>query len=105
MSANTIGFSFIMLGMFLIIGKILRVHIKWLRDLILPSSIIAGFIAIFVGPEVLGRLTQAWLEQDAVFYYGFLSSSVLEVWNTLPGRKWLWDKPFRGNSMYWVFLS
>lgn len=76
-----IGLSFIVLGLFLLIGKWLRVQFKWLRDLYLPSSIIAGFVALLVGPEVLGQLMQ----NDTFLSNGLIPENVLAVWDTLPG--------------------
>ncbi|MBM7539858.1 sodium/glutamate symporter [Amphibacillus cookii] len=84
MSANMIGFSFVLIGVFLIIAKVVRLHTKWLRDLFLPSSIIAGFIALIVGPEVLGRVTSQFFNETSFFYHGLIPEFVLEVWGTLP---------------------
>lgn len=85
MSPEMIGFSFIVLGFFLIIGRILRLKIKRLRDLFLPSSIIAGFIALLVGPEGLGRMLRLTLGEETFLREGVLTSEIVEVWSTLPG--------------------
>ncbi|GAA0474868.1 sodium/glutamate symporter [Alkalibacterium indicireducens] len=85
MTPNMVGFSFLMIGVFLIIGKVVRLHTKWLRNLFLPSSIIAGFIALFLGPDVLGRLTSQFLEQGSIFYNGLIPDFILDVWRPLPG--------------------
>jgi len=85
MSANMIGFSFLMIGVFLIIGKVVRLHTKALRDLFLPSSIIAGFIALILGPGVVGRITPLLLEESSMFYNGLIPTFILDVWKTLPG--------------------
>lgn len=85
MTANGIGFSFLMIGVFLIIGKVIRLRIKVLRNLFLPSSIIGGFIALFLGPDALGRITATFLEEGSLFYNGLLPEFVLDVWSTLPG--------------------
>lgn len=85
MSANVIGFSFILLGLFLIIGKLLRGKISLLRKLFLPSSIIAGFVALFLGPEVFGRVMNRFIGEDSFFHNGIIPEHILEVWSTLPG--------------------
>ncbi|TVP91724.1 sodium/glutamate symporter [Alkalibacterium sp.] len=85
MSPNMVGFSFIMIGVFLIIGKVVRLHTKWLRNLFLPSSIIAGFIALFLGPDALGRLTSQFLAEGSLFYNGLIPEFILDVWRPLPG--------------------
>lgn len=85
MSVNMVGFSFIMIGIFLILGKILRFHTKWLRTLFLPSSIIGGFLALLLGPDVLGRLTSRVFDESSVLYNGVIPEFVLDIWSTLPG--------------------
>ena len=78
MTASTIGFSLLILGVLLAIGKWLRVKIKLFQDLFLPSSIIAGFIGLILGPEVLGKLN--FIEGAGLF-----TENILEVWGNLPG--------------------
>lgn len=85
MSPNMVGFSFIIIGFFLILGKVARLHAKWLRNLFLPSSIIGGFIALLLGPDALGRVTPLFLEEGSYFYNGLIPEFVLEVWRPLPG--------------------
>lgn len=85
MSPDMIGFSFIMIGIFLIVGKVIRTRMKWLQNLFLPSSIIAGFLALLVGPDALGRITSQFLEEGSFFYNGLLPEFILEVWGSLPG--------------------
>ncbi|PXW88292.1 ESS family glutamate:Na+ symporter [Streptohalobacillus salinus] len=85
MSANVIGFSFVLIGIFLILGKVVRLHSKWLRDLFLPSSIIAGFIALLLGPDVLGRLAEMLVPDVSFLAGGLIPDDILSVWSTLPG--------------------
>lgn len=85
MTANMIGFSFILLGIFLIIGKILRMNSSLLQKLFLPSSIIAGFVALLVGPEVLGRVLAPFTSEQSLFYEGIIPLEALDAWSKLPG--------------------
>lgn len=85
MTPNMVGFAFVILGVFLLIGKYARLHTKWLRNLFLPSSIIGGFIALLVGPQVLGRLTSMFLDESSIFYEGLIPEFILEVWSPLSG--------------------
>ncbi|QKS70012.1 sodium:glutamate symporter [Paenalkalicoccus suaedae] len=85
MTANEIGFSFIIIGLFLIIGKWIRVFSPFLQKLFLPSSIIAGVIALLVGPEVLGRIIGAVVSPDHALADGLFPSFMFDVWATLPG--------------------
>ena len=61
--------SFCFLSIFLLIGKALRANIRLLQRLFLPSAIIAGFIALAMGPYGL-ELIPDW---------------VLKNWQPLPG--------------------
>ena len=62
-------FSICILAVFLLLGKLLRANIKILQKLFLPSAIIAGFLALGLGP------------------YGakLIPSHVLSYWSPLPG--------------------
>lgn len=84
-SAESIGMGFVLLGLFLLIGKLLRVNAKWLRDLYLPSSIIGGFIALAIGPEVLGNISELIAGEAHVLANGLIPSFALNVWGELPG--------------------
>ncbi len=62
-------FSICVLSVFLLVGKLMRTKIKLLQKLFLPSSIIAGFVALAMGP------------------YGFkvIPLWILENWKPIPG--------------------
>lgn len=85
MTPNKIGFSFLIIGVFLLAGKFIRTRTKWLQDLFLPSSIIGGFLALGLGPDVLGRLTSRFLDETSFFYNGLIPEFMLEVWRPLSG--------------------
>ncbi|MDD9208237.1 sodium/glutamate symporter [Georgenia sp. 10Sc9-8] len=84
MSADTVGFALLLLGVVLLVGKVIRIKARWTQHLFLPSSIIAGFLALLLGPEVLGALaTTAGV--DGLAAGGVFSEEILEVWSILPG--------------------
>lgn len=72
-------FSICILSLFLLIGKLLRVKLKILQKLFLPSSIIAGFVALLVGPYVLG----GFLEKQ--FNFTIIPDWMFNQWATFPG--------------------
>ena len=84
MTAAQVGFAFIVLGVFLLLGKVIRVKTRWVQKLFLPSSIVAGFIMLILGPEVLGAITGA-MGFDGLTEAGIFTATMLEVWGTLPG--------------------
>ncbi|SDI22754.1 glutamate:Na+ symporter, ESS family [Alteribacillus persepolensis] len=84
MSAEMVGLSLIVIGILLVIGKWLRIQIPIFQKLYLPTSIIAGFIALLLGPEVLGRVIGTAAGDD-VMTFGLFLEEIYAVWETLPG--------------------
>lgn len=79
MTANVVGFALLILGLALLIGKIIRVKAKWVQALFLPSSIVAGFLLLMLGPQVLGKFDGPWGE------YGLFTEGIVTTWSKLPG--------------------
>jgi ESS family glutamate:Na+ symporter len=80
MSAELVGFSFIIIGILLLIGKWIRVFTPFLQNFFIPSSMIAGIIALLLGPEVLGAFGINIFDEGGLF-----PEAMLEVWASLPG--------------------
>jgi glutamate:Na+ symporter, ESS family len=74
--AQTVGLALAILGVTFAVGWLVRSRTGFLRALFIPSSIVAGFLVLLLGPQVLGRLTRT---------NGLFPSEVLEVWRVLPG--------------------
>jgi glutamate:Na+ symporter, ESS family len=51
------GLSFVFLGMALICGMLLRRLVPWLAAVYIPASVLAGFLILLAGPQVLGKAT------------------------------------------------
>lgn len=84
MSADTVGFAFVVLGIVLLMGKIMRVNVRWTQSLFLPSSILAGFIGLILGPDIFGELMK-WVGIDQFASAGIFTDGILDVWSSLPG--------------------
>ncbi|WP_456276675.1 sodium/glutamate symporter [Bacillus sp. AK128] len=84
MSAEMVGFSILLVGILLLIGKWIRVSVPLFQKYFLPSSIIAGFIALFLGSEVLGRLIATFKGESAVLTQGIFPEEVIEIWSAFP---------------------
>ncbi|MCA0988500.1 sodium/glutamate symporter [Guptibacillus algicola] len=85
MSPEQIGFALLYIGVFLLIGKLIRVKVKILQDLFLPASIIGGFIALLLGPQVLGKLVGPFVSEGHFLNNGIMTDTIIEVWAALPG--------------------
>lgn len=84
MSASIIGLAILLIGVLALIGIYIRARSRTVQKLFLPVSLIAGFLALFFGPQVFGRIG-GWLGWDGVADGGLFGSGVLEVWGELPG--------------------
>ncbi|UJL47733.1 sodium:glutamate symporter [Virgibacillus sp. NKC19-16] len=85
MTPEQIGFTLLYLGVFLLIGKWIRVRVNWLQNLFLPSSVIGGFLALLLGPQVLGKIMGNFVDEDSFWTTGLMTPEVMEVWGALPG--------------------
>lgn len=81
MSINDFFLSVLLIAGLMVLGKWIRQRIGILRKMFLPSSIVAGAMALMLGPQVLGR----FFEASSNWSNGLWSDSVLEVWSGLPG--------------------
>ncbi|MCF7889150.1 MAG: hypothetical protein K9L78_03425 [Victivallales bacterium] len=87
-------FSFCILGVLLLLGQYLRIKLKLFQNLFLPSSIIAGFIGLFMGPYILDIMPR-WIYADWSQYSGLLINIVfasLFLGVVLPKGKTVWRK-------------
>lgn len=85
MSAAMIGMSFLVLGVILLIGKWIRVMSPPIQKLFIPSSLIGGFLALFLGPEILGYLISCTGNSSTFLSGGIFPEEILHAWTTLPG--------------------
>src|SRR5699024_9496567 len=85
MSADQIGFGLLFLGVFLLSGKWIRIRVKWMQKLFLPSSVIGGFLALLFGPQVLGRILEPVVGKDSFWSDGLIPSDIIDVWDPLAG--------------------
>ena len=84
LSPATVALALLLLGILALIGILVRVRSKTAQNLFLPVSLIAGFIALILGPQILGRVA-GWLGWDPLVEGGIFGSEVLSVWSELPG--------------------
>ncbi len=75
-----VGLAIVILAIFLLIGKGLRSVVPVFYSFFIPSSIIGGFLLLFLGPEVLGALIS-----NEAFTYGLFNESIVAVFKTVPG--------------------
>lgn len=85
MDLSSVFFAFGLIGILLILGKIIRARLAFLQSLYIPSSIIAGTIALCLGPQIFGRFVQVGWGAESVFAQGLWPKNILDVWSGFPG--------------------
>ncbi|SFP58940.1 sodium/glutamate symporter [Salibacterium halotolerans] len=84
MSYDVIGMGIVIISIMLALGKWIRIRIPLMQRLFLPSALIGGFLALLLGPGVLGRVTQD-LFGEGFLENGLFTSGIFEVWGAMPG--------------------
>lgn len=74
--AQWVGVAFVFLGIVLGISWLARRFVPGLAALFIPVSVIAGFVILLIGPQMLGVWTGTG---------GLIPSEVISVWSVLPG--------------------
>jgi ESS family glutamate:Na+ symporter len=74
--AQWVGFSFVLLGMALICGMLVRRAVPWLAAVYIPTSVLAGVMILVAGPQGLGEVTDGW---------SLVPSRTVTVLSALPG--------------------
>jgi ESS family glutamate:Na+ symporter len=75
-------FAYTIIAIFLLLGRAIRQNISILKSLYIPSSIVAGAIALALGPEILGRVVS---DASPVAEIGIFSAPIRTVWKESPG--------------------
>jgi ESS family glutamate:Na+ symporter len=82
----SVFFAFVLLGILVLLGRAVKQKIKLFQDLYLPESIIAGAIALLLGPGVLGAIAlQLGADPNAYIAGGLFPEPIREVWSQSPG--------------------
>lgn len=73
-----------MIALLVLVGRYLKQQIRWLQKLHLPESIVAGFLALLLGPQVLGTIATAVSGEGSILSGGLFSEPILNVWSQSP---------------------
>lgn len=78
---NLVFNDFMWLSMLLLAGFIIRKNVKWVQTLYLPAALVAGFLGLFLGPQILGHFTKFCLpfSPDVGKWSGILITLVFSV--------------------------
>ncbi|MEO0644853.1 MAG: sodium/glutamate symporter [Cyanobacteria bacterium J06650_10] len=78
-------FAFIWIALLILVGRIIKQKVGWIKKLYLPESIVAGVVALLLGPQVLGAIATAVAGEGSLLSGGMFAESILEVWSSAPG--------------------
>ncbi len=84
MNANVIGFTILLVGIGLVLGKLIRMKFHVFSTFFLPSSVLGGFLFLLLGPSVLGQLLTRF-EATATMTHGIFTEGIIEVMSSMPG--------------------
>ncbi len=77
-------FALVIIGLLILIGRVIQQKSTWLQKLYLPESVIAGFLALILGPEVLGTIASNILGENTIIAGGLFSPEIRTVWQQAP---------------------
>jgi len=75
---KTVVIDFTLLSSFLIIGTVLRRYVKFFQRFLIPNNIIAGFLALLLGPQILG-VTHLTGQRLGVYVYHLLALTFIAI--------------------------
>ena len=99
--AQWVGFSLVLVGMALICGLLLRRLVPWLAAVYIPTSVLAGFLILLAGPQVLGEVTngRSLIPAESVAVLSALPGLLINVvfggimiGKTLPSARRVWNQ-------------
>lgn len=78
-------FALVIVSILILLGRWFRQKIAVLKSLYIPSSIVAGVIALLLGSEALGAIAKNIGGEGAFLANGLFSQAIQDVWSAVPG--------------------
>jgi ESS family glutamate:Na+ symporter len=78
-------FAFVWVALLILAGRFLKQKFRWIQRLYLPESIVAGALALILGPQVVGAIATRIAGEDALLAQGFFTEPIRAVWSQSPG--------------------
>ncbi|MFP4120464.1 sodium/glutamate symporter [Coleofasciculus sp.] len=74
-------FAFILVALLILVGRFIHQKVRWIQKLYIPESIVAGVVALLLGPQVLGAIA----DPNSPLANGLFPESIRNVWSQSPG--------------------
>ena len=82
----SVFFAFVLLGLLVLVARFVKHHVRLFQTLYLPESIIAGAIALLLGPAVFGAIaTSVGVDAESYLAGGVFPETIRNVWSQCPG--------------------
>lgn len=78
-------FAFVVIAMLILGGRYIKQRFRWIQMLYLPESIVAGALALVLGPQILGAIAIAIFGEETLLAGGLFSEPIRTVWSQSPG--------------------
>jgi len=78
-------FAFVVLSLLILVGRWIRQSVPLFQALFLPSSIVAGTVALLLGPATLGAIASSVVGKDFFLANGLFPQPIRDVWSAVPG--------------------
>lgn len=78
-------FAFVWIALLVLAGRLIKQRIGWIRRLYLPESIVAGALALILGPQVLGAIATSISGEGTALSSGVFPEEIRTIWSQSPG--------------------
>lgn len=78
-------FAFVWIALLVLAGRLIKQRVGWIRQLYLPESIVAGVLALLLGPQVLGAIATSIAGEGAALSSGVFPEAIRTIWSQSPG--------------------
>ncbi|KZL51423.1 sodium:glutamate symporter [Nodularia spumigena CENA596] len=76
--------AYILIAILILVGRLIRQRLGILRSLYIPSSIVAGILALLLGKSALGAIVKS-VNPESPLVQGIFNENVQAVWSQSPG--------------------
>ena len=78
----SVFFAFVLLGLLVLVARFVKHHVRLFQTLYLPESIIAGAIALLLGPAVFGAIATSFgVDSESYLAGGIFPEAIRTVWS------------------------
>ncbi|MBV6628256.1 MAG: sodium:glutamate symporter [Rivularia sp. (in: Bacteria)] len=77
--------AYTLIAILILVGRFIRQRVNILKSLFIPSSVVAGVIALLLGPSALGAVIKNTVGANSDLVNGIFPEAILTVWSKSPG--------------------